>query len=263
MINTIAFPGLGIEAFNIVKYFEVFGFRIHWYGVIIAAGILLGFLYTAKEGKKRSIDQDTLLDIVLYGLPSAIISARIYYVIFEFDQYKNNLLDVFKIWEGGIAIYGAVIGACISTLVYCKVKNISFTKIFDTCSFGLLIGQIIGRWGNFINVEAYGRETNLPWRMLIVDQSIAVHPTFLYESLWNIGVFLFLRNYSKKQKFEGELFLIYLVGYGLGRLWIEGLRTDSLFLGPFRISQIVAFLCVAIGLYFVVKNRKKQSNITL
>lgn len=259
MINTIAFPGLGIGPFNVREYFTVFGMKIHWYGVIIAVGILLAFLFVSREAKKKEISQDTILDIVIFGLPAAIICARIYYVVFEWDQYKDNFLSVFKIWEGGIAIYGGIIGACLSTVIYCHVKKIPFTQIFDLGAFGLLIGQTIGRWGNFINAEAYGSETMMPWRMELVDLGIMVHPTFLYESLWNLGVFLGLLWYRKYQKFDGEIFLAYLAGYGLGRFWIEGLRTDSLTWGPIRVSQIVAILCViaGIGLILYCRNRHK------
>mgnify|MGYP000018389386 CR=1 FL=1 len=258
MVNEIAFPGLGIGSMHIKNTFLFFGFSIHWYGVIIALGIILAYLFAVYEGKKRGVSQDTLLDIVIFGLPAAIICARIYYVIFEWDQYKNNLLDIFKIWEGGLAIYGGVIGACISTFCYCRVKKISFPKVADIGGFGLLIGQAIGRWGNFVNAEAYGAETTLPWRMELVDLGISVHPTFLYESLWNIIIFLLLLWYRKKQKFDGEIFLLYLAGYGLGRFWIEGLRTDSLFLGSLRVSQLVAALCVIVCVALVVFIRLKQ-----
>ena len=200
-----------------------------------------------------------MLDVILFGLPSAVICARIYYVVFSWSDYKNNWLDIFKIWEGGIAIYGAVIGACVSTFIYCKTKHISFKKVFDIGAFGLLIGQIIGRWGNFINAEAYGRETGTAlFRMQLLNQNITVHPTFLYESAWNLLVFLFLNGYEKYQKFEGELFLVYTTGYGIGRFFVEGLRTDSLWLGPVRISQVVALLCVVTGMVLIILGRKRS-----
>ena len=258
MTNISAFPGLGIGPMQIKSTFSFFGFSIHWYGVIIALGIILAYLFASHEGKRRGVSQDTLLDIVIFGLPAAIICARIYYVIFEWDQYKNNLWDIVKIWEGGIAIYGGIIGACVSTYLYCRVKKISFFKIADIGGFGLLIGQAVGRWGNFVNAEAYGGETTLPWRMELVDLGISVHPTFFYESLWNTLVFLFLLWYRKKQKFEGEIFLLYLSLYGLGRFWIEGLRTDSLFIGSLRVSQIVAAVCVLAGLALVAFFRWKK-----
>lgn len=258
MKNTIAFPGLGIGSFTLSAEFSFFGFTVHWYGIIIVLGIILGYLFARRKGEARSISSDTLLDIVLYGLPSAIICARIYYVIFSWADYKDNLLDVFKIWEGGIAIYGAVIGASISTLIYCRVKKISFLKVFDVGAFGLLIGQVIGRWGNFVNAEAYGSETSTAlFRMRLVNRGITVHPTFLYESAWNLLLFIFLNGYEKYQKFDGELFLVYLSGYGLGRFFIEGMRQDSLWLGPVRISQLVAALCVILGLLFILLGRRK------
>ena len=261
MINTIAFPGLGIGAFKVSEVINIFGLNIHWYGIIIAMGVLLGYLLASYDAKRRDLSQDTLTDILLYGLPSAVICARIYYVIFNFDNYKDDLLSVFKIWEGGIAIYGAIIGACISTFVYCKVKGINIKKAFDVGAFGLIVGQIIGRWGNFVNAEAYGEKTNLPWRMELVDLGISVHPTFLYESLWNSLVLIAMLLYRKKQKFDGENFLLYITLYGLGRVWIEGLRTDSLLIGNVRVSQILAGLCVIIGggliLYFRRKSGEK------
>lgn len=262
MINKIAFPGLSLGPFEICESFKVFGLTIHWYGVIIALGIVLAYLLCCHIAKDYDVNSDTLIDILIYGLPSAIICARIYYVAFRWEEYSNNLLDIFKIWNGGIAVYGSIIGALISTFIYCRLKKIKFTKTLDIGCFGLLTGQIIGRWGNFVNAEAYGSETTSFLRMELLDLGISVHPTFLYESLWNLCVLALLYFFfKKKQTFQGELFLLYITGYGLGRLWIEGLRTDSLFLGPVRISQIVALLCVIIGIglfiYFKIKNKKQ------
>lgn len=260
-MNIIAFPGLGIDAFTIKSTFSLLGFEIHYYGVIIALGIVLAYIFAVYEGKRRDISSDTILDVIIYGLPSAVVCARLYYVIFQWDYFKNNLSDIIKIWEGGIAIYGAIIGALISTYIYCGVKKISFFKMADLGAFGLLIGQAIGRWGNFVNAEAYGGPTNLPWRMELLELGISVHPTFLYESLWNICVFTVLFLYRKKQKFNGEIFLMYLTGYGLGRVWIEGLRADSLYFGPLRISQIVALVCVVAGLSLIIFFRKKAKQV--
>ena len=263
MINKIAFPGLLIGPFEIHESFNIFGLTIHWYGVFIALGILLAYLFCSRMAKDYDLDKENILDVILAGLPGAIICARLYYVIFEWEQYKDDLLSVFKIWEGGIAIYGAIIGAVISTYIYCRIKKIKVTKLLDVGAFGLLIGQITGRWGNFVNAEAYGAQTSLPWGMELLNQGICVHPTFFYESLWNIGVFLFLwLFYRKKQKFSGEIFLAYIAGYGAGRLWIEGLRADSLYLGPLRISQIVALLCVIIGTGLIIYFRKKANKCT-
>jgi len=261
VVNAIAFPGLRLGPFMVRESFQLFGLTIHWYGVIIAAGILVAYLYCTHIAKDYGISKDNLLDILIFGLPSSVICARLYYVIFEWNSYKDNLMDIFKIWEGGIAIYGAVIGACLSTYIYCRVKKISVLKAFDIGAFGLLIGQIFGRWGNFVNAEAYGAITDLPWRMELLDLGIAVHPTFLYESLWNMGVFLIMVLRRKKMSFSGEAFLSYITLYGLGRFWIEGLRTDSLFLGPFRISQIVAIVCVIFGIVLIIVNKRKQKTL--
>ncbi|MBE7047947.1 MAG: prolipoprotein diacylglyceryl transferase [Ruminococcaceae bacterium] len=262
MKNTIAFPGLGIGPFTLSEKFTFLGISIHYYGLIIAIGVVLAYLFAAKKGAKRNISNDTLLDVILWGIPSAIVCARLYYVAFSWEEYRHNLLDVFKIWEGGIAIYGAVIGASLSTLIYCHVKKISFSKVFDVGAFGLLIGQIVGRWGNFVNAEAYGSYTNTAlFRMNLVDMGILVHPTFLYESIWNLGVFIFLNLYERYQKFDGEIFLLYLTGYGLGRFWIEGLRQDSLWIGPIRISQLLALICVLIGIICIILGRRKHKTL--
>lgn len=263
MINTISFPGLGIGPFRISETISFFGFSVHWYGIIIATGIVLAVLFGMKICQEHGLTKDNITDILLYGLPSAIICARIYYVIFEWGEYKDNLWDVFKIWKGGIAIYGAVIGACISTYIYCKGKKINVMSTFDVGAFGLLIGQICGRWGNFVNAEAFGSATSLPWGMQIaeISSNMTFHPTFLYESLWNMGVLLILIFRRKKRSYDGELFLLYVTFYGLGRLWIEGLRTDSLYLGPVRISQLVALLCVITGsaLIIIFKHKNKKA----
>ncbi len=259
MTHHISFPGLGLGPLTIKDSFELFGtITVHWYGVIIALGILAAYLFCARVAKEYDLTVDHLLDILLFGLPSAIICARLYYVIFEWASYKDNFWDVFKIWEGGIAIYGAVIGACLSTYIYCRAKKLSIPKVFDLGAFGLLIGQIIGRWGNFVNAEAHGGITELPWRMYLIEQGICVHPTFLYESLWNLGVFILLVCRRKKMTFSGEVFLSYITLYGLGRFWIEGLRTDSLYIGDFRVSQLLALACVISGVVLIIKNRKKK-----
>lgn len=249
----IAFPGLGLQ-FDLDK--QVFGTFIHWYGVIIALGFLAAILVGLRLAKRENLNPDTILDIVIIGTPSAIIGARLYYCIFEFDQYKDNLVDIFKIWEGGLAIYGGIIGAVAATVIYCHVKKVKLSKILDIGGVGLVIGQAIGRWGNFVNREAFGSHASslLPWRMrLYTDASMTtwadVHPTFLYESLWCVGVLCVLLWLYRKKKFDGQIFLSYVLLYGLGRLWIEGLRTDSLYLGPVRISQIVALVsAIAAGI---------------
>lgn len=263
MTNTIAFPGLGIGPFTLSEGFTFFGLTIHWYGILIALGIVLAYFYGKKKGRERDISDESLLDIILLGLPSAIIGARLYYVIFSWSEYRDDFLSVFKIWEGGLAIYGGIIGAFISTLIYCWIKKLPLAKILDVCAFGLLIGQILGRWGNFVNAEAYGSLTETAlFRMQLTDQGITVHPTFLYESLWNLLVFLLLHLYEKRQRFDGELFLVYLSAYGLGRFFIEDIREDSLWLGPVRISQCVAALCVIFGAVLIILGRIRSKRET-
>ena len=263
MTNTISFPRLNLGPFSIPESFSLFGLNIHLYGLIIGVGILVAYIYALKTCKKHNLTQENITDILLYGLPSAIFCARLYYVLFKLDEFKN-FWDVFKIWNGGIAIYGAIIGAVISTYIYCRVKKVNVLCAFDIGAFGLLIGQIFGRWGNFVNAEAFGRPTNLPWGMLLHDlsQNMMFHPTFLYECLWNIGVFAILLIYRDKRKFDGELFFLYITLYGAGRFWIEGLRTDSLYLGPLRISQLVALLCIAVGIAVIVYKRNKIKKTT-
>ncbi|MBE7027933.1 MAG: prolipoprotein diacylglyceryl transferase [Ruminococcaceae bacterium] len=261
-MNNIAFPGLSIGPLKIYESFNLFGLTIHYYGLIIAIGIVIAYIFCSNMAKNYDIDKENILDAVLVGLPSAVVCARLYYVIFSWDYYKYDFASVFKIWEGGLAIYGAVIGAVTAVFIYCRIKKIKVTKIYDTCSFGLLIGQIIGRFGNFVNAEAYGAETTLPWRMELIDLGISVHPTFLYESLWNLGVFLFLvLFYRKKQKFSGEMFLAYISAYGLGRFFIEALRSDSLYLGPIKVSQLLALLCFIAGVCSIIYFRYKNKNI--
>ena len=263
MTNTISFPLLNIGPFSISESFSFFGVNIHFYGLIIGIGIVLAYVFAMKTCKKHNLTQDNVTDILLYGLPSAIVCARLYYVLFKLDEFET-FWDIFKIWNGGIAIYGAIIGAVASTYIYCRVKKINTLAAFDIGAFGLLIGQICGRWGNFVNAEAFGGPTTLPWGMMIHDLSrnMMFHPTFLYESLWNIGVFVVLILYRDKRKFEGELFFLYITLYGAGRLWIEGLRTDSLYLGSIRISQLVAILCVIAGISVIVYKRNKIKKAT-
>lgn len=258
MVNTISFPGLNLGPFKISESISVFGFEIHLYGLIIGIGILLAYTFAMKTCEKHRLSKDNITDILLFGLPSAIICARIYYVIFELDQF-DNFWDVFKIWNGGIAIYGAVIGAVISTYICCKVKKLDIWCAFDIGALGLLIGQICGRWGNFVNAEAFGAPTTLPWGMLIenISRNIMFHPTFFYESFWNLCVFIILLLRRDKRAFDGEIFFGYITLYGLGRVWIEGLRMDSLYLGPIRISQLVAGLCMILGIICIIIKRKK------
>ena len=261
MVNNISFPNLGLN-FSINRAaFSIGNVNIYWYGLIIALGMIIALAYGIREFKRCGLKQDDLLNMFLICVPVAIICARLYYVIFSFDQYRDNLLSIFDIRNGGIAVYGSLIGAGIVVLVYCLKKKINLGAVLDILAVGFLIGQAVGRWGNFVNAEAYGAITDLPWRMELLDLGIAVHPTFLYESLWNMGVFLIMVLRRKKMSFSGEAFLSYITLYGLGRFWIEGLRTDSLFLGPFRISQIVAVACVISGIVLIIVNKRKQKTL--
>lgn len=265
-MTKMSFPGLNIGWFYINPIaFEVFNFKVHWYGIIIALGFALAVLYCIKIKDYANVSSDNILDIAIYGAPAGIICARLYYVIFSFSEYKDNLWDIFKIWNGGIAIYGAVIGAVISAYIYCRVKKLNIAKVFDVCIMGVLIGQIIGRWGNFVNGEAHGGETDFILRMGLFEngKEIFVHPTFLYESLWNVGVFLVLRRVMKKRRFDGEVFFSYLCLYSLGRFWIEGMRTDSLYLAGMRISQMLAALLVVLSICLIIYNLKKKNKENL
>ena len=261
----ITFPLLG-DGFRLdfPSYFTVFGWKIHLYGVIIAIGFLLAVFYGMKRARQFGLTEDGIIDLLLCGIIPAVVCARAYYVIFEWDSYKDNLWSVFQIWNGGLAIYGGIIGCVIGILIYCKIKKVKKTPVFDIVSLGLLIGQSIGRWGNFTNREAMserltGAAANLPWRMGLVTEAgtFYYHPCFLYESIWNAIGFVLLHFYSKKRKYDGQIFLMYLVWYGLGRVWIEGLRSDSLYIPGtnLRVSQIVALLCVIVGVIILIYNQ--------
>jgi phosphatidylglycerol:prolipoprotein diacylglycerol transferase len=258
MINHIEFPGLGLE-FDINKVAIPLPFMggIHWYGIIIVAGLLLGLAASVSEAKRLGEKADNIYDLVLFGLPAAIICARIYFVIFKFEDYKNNLAEIFKIWNGGIAIYGALIGAFLTCYIYCRAKKLSLVKYFDIGAYGFLVGQAVGRWGNFVNGEAYGAATNVLWRMAV--NGILAHPTFLYESLWNISVFCFIWFTRKRKGFEGRAISLYMILYGVGRFWIEGLRTDSLMWGSIRVSQLVSVFVSIFGV-LIYNLYKKRAN---
>lgn len=246
-MNTISFPRLGISFdINPVAVKLPFFGGIHWYGILIALGIVLALMYCSRVAKREGESPDTITDILIYALPVSVIFARTYYVVFSWESYRNNFADVFKIWEGGIAIYGAVIGAVLTAWIYCRVKKLPVLKLFDICCMGLMIGQITGRWGNFVNAEAFGGQCSYIWGMSI-NGAAPVHPAFLYESLWNLTGFIILSRLHKKRPFFGYTFFNYLSWYGTGRFFIEGLRTDSLYIGGMRVSQLVALLCVLAG----------------
>lgn len=245
MEHTIGFPNLGLEFTLSRVACTVLGKDIYWYGIIICAGFILAALYVNSRTKDFGITSDNLTDCLIICVPLGIICARIYYVVFEWSYYAQHPGEIIAIWRGGIAIYGGIIGTLIGLFVYSRVKKLSLASLCDLAAFGLLIGQCIGRWGNFINGEAHGGPTTLPWGMTIDGQSM-VHPTFLYESLWNLAGFVLLHFYSKKRRFKGEIALLYAAWYGAGRAWIEGLRTDSLYIGSVRVSQLLAIIsCIA------------------
>ena len=264
--SEISFPGLGIFGLNPPAYFSIFGHRIYFYGVLIALGFLLGILYCARRSKDFGIKQDDFFDMVLLLIPLSILCARIYYVLFRLDEFRGRpLLDYFAVWQGGIAIYGGIIGGILAILLTCRHKKLPFLAMLDLSVFGVLIGQIIGRWGNFINREAFGGQTEIFCRMGLTDPSghtIYVHPTFLYESLWNLALLIGLILWLKKgrRKYDGQMALLYLFWYGLGRAWIEGLRTDSLYIGHtgIRVSQALSLALVLFSLAVLLLQRRRE-----
>lgn len=281
-VADIAFPHLGIYLENIPRSFSIFGFKIAFYGVIIGIGVLCGVLMASYVAKKENLDSELIWDFAIYAIIFSIIGARIYYVIFQWDMYKDNLANIFNLRNGGLAIYGAVIAAFTTLWVYCKVKKQSFLQIADVCVPGLVLGQVIGRWGNFMNREVFGEYTDnllamrLPVeavRSIDISENLAahipeganyiqVHPTFLYESLWNLVLLLLMLAYRQHKKFQGEMWLLYLGGYGLGRAWIEGIRTDTLFIPhtTVAVSQVLAAVLFVAALMadLVIRMRMKK-----
>lgn len=286
MAPDIRFPHLGIEIASLGKGITIGGFTIAFYGMIIAFGMVMGYLITAFQAKRTGQEPDLYLDLALWDIVFAVIGARIYYVIFSWDYYKDNLLQIFNTRGGGLAIYGGVIAGVVTTIIFGKVRKQNFFQLLDTACVGLITGQIIGRWGNFCNREAFGGYTNGLFAMQLKESDVAssnlthavlkhiveidgtryiqVHPTFLYESLWNVGVLIILLLFTKHRKYNGQIFLIYLLGYGLGRVWIEGLRTDQLlFFGTgAAVSQVLSGVLVAVSaailIYQYVKGRQER-----
>lgn len=280
----INFPNLGIYLDHVGKNISIFGFSIAYYGIVIVTGMVIAIWIAQREAKRTGQNPEQYLDLAMIGIAAGILGARIYYVIFAWDYYKDDLLSIFNIRQGGLAIYGGIIGACIAVVIYSRKKKQNFSLLMDTASMSIVFGQIMGRWGNFFNREAFGDYTNnlfamqLPvsavraneitqkmWDHVVTVNGveyIQVHPTFLYESLWNVGVLLFLFWFRKRKKFNGEVFLMYLIGYGLGRIWIEGLRTDQLLLPVvgLPVSQLLSG-CLVVGCtILVVWKRKKLSS---
>ena len=278
---SIRFPHLGISLEYVGKNFTVFGISIAYYGVIIAVGMLAGILLATYEAKRTGQNPDDYFDLAIIAIICSVIGARLYYVIFSWDLYKDNLWSILNLRQGGLAIYGGVIAAIITAVVFAKVKGLSFPRLADTAGLGLILGQIIGRWGNFFNREAFGGYTDgllamqLPVSAVrdsdiskelaehIVEiggvSYIQVHPTFLYESLWNLVLLVILLLIRKRKKFEGEIFLLYLAGYGIGRAWIEGLRTDQLLIPgtSVAVSQVLAVVLAVVSVMMLIILRKK------
>ena len=272
-MSQISFPGLGIPEFNLNRVFlQIGNFTVYWYGIIICLGIVLGFAVGYMRMKRLGVTRDDLSDYVLICVPSAIVGARLYYVLAELENY-TSFYDVLAVWQGGLAIYGGIIAGALSFVFVCKYKKKAVLKMCDAASPGLILGQIIGRWGNFFNAEAFGSASTYeffgrkfdisslsnsnPLRMTINGE--LVHPTFLYESLWNLCGFVLMNVFFKKKAFDGEVLLWYLSWYGLGRCVIEGLRTDSLTSGTVRISQLLALLCFVAGTVTIIVIRVKKS----
>ena len=285
MSSQISFPGLSIPPFTVNPVaFSVGGIEIRWYGVIIVLGIIAGFSYAAYRAKQSGLSLDDMLDYVLVALPLGIICARLYYVVFFNDGSYKTFYDVIAIWEGGLAIYGGVLGGLLGMFLVSRHKKNKFRAVLDCFAPGVMIGQIFGRWGNFFNAEAYGTldhidfpfigriftphfEENYPLRMVIENGfvgKIAVHPTFLYESVWNLLGLLLIHLFFNRKRFDGEVALWYFAWYGFGRFFIEGMRDDSLMLGSFRVSQVLAFLLFAASIVLIVigsKKAKKKAGI--
>ncbi|HHY24894.1 MAG TPA: prolipoprotein diacylglyceryl transferase [Clostridiaceae bacterium] len=281
MREVIEFPGLWDLKIPVSREaFKVFNIPIYWYGIIIAFAFLLAVLLATKQSSKYGIDPDNFIDLVLFLTPASIIGARLYYVAFSWEDFQGNFLDIINTRKGGLAIYGGIIAGLITTLIFAKVKKINVLELFDFGIPYLPMAQAIGRWGNFINQEAYGINTNLPWGMtsesirseltrnaqklaemgIIIDPSKPVHPTFLYESLWDLGVFLVLIWHRKRKKVSGEVLFLYMILYGIGRAWIEGLRTDSLMIGSRRISQLLSIVfAIVFAVAFIMRRRKASS----
>lgn len=303
-LTNIRFPNLGIELKNVPTGFDIFGFRIAFYGVVIGLGMLLGWLMAEWIAKKTGQDTELYLDFALIAIVVSVIFTRLGYVVFSWDEFADNPLEIFNLRSGGLMIYGGIIGAILTAIIFCRVKKYSFWLLADTGCIGLITGQILGRWGNFFNREAFGKYTDglfamqlnikdvsYDYRMPVVNlmekykgketafnrimeirnntvwvdgaEYIQVHPTFLYESLWNLGLLIILIIFTKHKKVDGEVFLLYLAGYGLGRIWIEGLRTDQLFLWgtTIPISQLISAVMILLSVIMIIYRRSKLKKV--
>ncbi|MDY2737768.1 prolipoprotein diacylglyceryl transferase [Intestinibacter sp.] len=240
--------------------FTLFGIDIMWYGILIATGMVLAVLIALREAKRLGISEDDILNLAMIAIPCGLIGARAYYVIFNWSYYAGDISEILNFRGGGLAIHGGLIGGILAGLIYAKVKNINFFKLADCVVLGIPLAQAIGRWGNFLNQEAHGGPTDLPWGIMV--DGIKVHPTFLYESIWDLGVFLFLFIFRKKQKYQGQILVDYIILYSIGRFFIEGLRTDSLMLGPLRMAQVISLACIILGVILnYILSRRAKNNI--
>ncbi len=236
--------------------FEIFDIPIRWYGIFIALAFLLGTVLALREAKRRGLNEEILIDLLLFIIPAALIGARLHFVIFRWDNYMSNPMEILNIRGGGLAIHGGIIAAVIVGYIFCRVRKVRFWELADIIAPSLILGQAIGRWGNYVNQEAYGGPTDLPWGIMI--DGVKVHPTFFYESIWNFTVFLFLVWYTrKKSKVDGEVFLLYVMLYSLARFFIEGLRTDSLMFGDIRVAQLISLVSIVIAAIIFYRRRKQ------
>ena len=256
-MNWVGFPKLGIDKINISPYIDIFGFNIYWYGVIIALGMSLAILYAFFNANKFGVDKNKMIDVVIVGIICGIVGARVYYVIFSLDNFSGNFWKIFDLRTGGLAIYGGIIFAFVSGFLVCRYKKIKFLPLADMTSIGFLLGQGMGRWGNFINIEAYGSHTDLPWGMTSNEIPInlqPVHPTFSYESIWCILGFILFNLLLRYRKFDGQVVLMYMAWYGFERFFVEGLRTDSLWLIPnvIRVSQFISIILFIVSVVLLI-----------
>lgn len=237
--------------------FNLFGIDVMWYGILMATGMLAAVIIALKESKRVGINEDDVINIAIIAIPVGLICARIYYVVFNWDYYAGDIMAMINVRGGGLAIHGGLIGGILAGFLYTKYKKMNFFKTADAVMLGMPLAQAIGRWGNYINGEAHGGPTNLPWGIMV--DGMKVHPTFLYESIWNLCIFVFLLLTRKKKKYEGQIIVSYVVLYSLGRFFIEGLRTDSLMFGPLRVAQVVSLIGIIGGLiaHFYLNKKNK------
>lgn len=240
--------------------FNIFGIDVMWYGILMATGMILGTVLAIKDAKRVGISEDDVLNLAICAIPCGVLGARLYYVIFNWSFYSQNPSQILNFRGGGMAIHGALIGGILAGFIYTKIKKINFLKMADIALIGMPLAQAIGRWGNYINGEAHGGPTDLPWGIMV--DGVKVHPTFLYESIWDLGIFIFLWIFRNKKEYEGQIAIFYIILYSLGRFFIEGLRTDSLMIGPFRMAQVISLVGVIGGIiahiYLLKKNNNKK-----